>query len=69
MSIMARIKAPTPKWMKKVRNISLSLFASSIAIMSVPVILPSFVITAASYLALASAVGAAVAQTAVVGDE
>lgn len=69
MSIMARIQAPTPSWMKKVRNIGLVLTGISAALIASPVALPALVVTIAGYLATAGAVASAVAQSAVVDDK
>jgi hypothetical protein len=60
--IIARAKAPTPKFFKKLRNIGLTLAAISAAIITAPITLPAAVITAAGYVAVASGVISAVSQ-------
>ena len=60
--IIARAKAPTPKFFKKLRNIGLTLAAISAAIITAPIALPVAVVTAAGYVAVASGVISAVSQ-------
>jgi hypothetical protein len=59
------MKAPTPKFFKKVRNIGLILAAVSATIISAPVALPAVVVQIAGYIAVAGSVAGAVSQTAV----
>ena len=68
MNLTERVKAPTPKFFKKVRTIGLTLAAISGAIIAAPVALPAAIVTAASYAALAGSVATALSQTAVKGD-
>ena len=63
-----RIVSPTPRFFKRIRNIGLVLAAISGSLISAPVILPTVVVQAAGYLALASSVACAVSQTAVRGE-
>lgn len=60
--LIARAKAPTPKFFKKLRNIGLTLAAISAAIITAPIALPAAVVTAAGYVAVASGVISAVSQ-------
>jgi phage-related minor tail protein len=60
--LIARAKAPTPKFFKKLRNIGLTLAAISAAIITAPITLPAAVVTAAGYVAVASGVKSAVSQ-------
>ena len=60
-----RIKAPTPKFFKKVRNVGLVLAAISGTLLAAPIALPAVVMQVAGYLAVASSVASAVSQTAV----
>lgn len=66
--IMQRVKAPTPKFFKKLRTIGLALAAVATTIAAAPVALPLAVINVAGYLAVAGAVLSAVSQTAVEGE-
>ena len=68
MKITERIKAPTPKFFKKLRNIGIGLAAIGTAIIAAPVSLPAIVIKIAGYLAVAGTVAGTVSQTAK-GDE
>lgn len=62
MTIQQRLKAPTPKFFKKVRNIGLVLAAVSGSLLTAPIALPAIVIKVAGYLAVASGVATAVSQ-------
>jgi hypothetical protein len=63
MKIIDRIKAPTPKFHKRLRNIGLGLIAAGGAILASPVALPVAVGSLASYLIVAGSVATAVAQS------
>lgn len=65
MSVVERIKAPTPKFFKTLRTIGLALAAISGVILASPIALPAGLIAAAGYVALAGGVVTAVSQTAV----
>lgn len=68
MKIIQRAKAPTPKFFKKVRNISLTIAALGTTILAAPVALPAVVLKIAGYLAVAGGVAGTVSQTAVEGE-
>ena len=68
-NIVQRVKAPTPKSFKKVRNIGLALAAIGTRILAVPVALPAVVIKIAGYLAVAGGVAGTVSQTAVKSEK
>lgn len=51
--IKGRLKAPTPKFFKKLRNIGLAVAAVATTIVTAPVALPAVLIKIASYLAVA----------------
>lgn len=68
MKIIQRAKAPTPKFFKKVRNISLTIAALGTTILTAPVALPAVVLKIAGYLAVAGGVAGTVSQTAVEGE-
>jgi hypothetical protein len=65
MSVVERVKAPTPKFFKTLRTIGLGLAAIGGAILASPVAIPAALVTIASYVALAGGVMTAVSQTAV----
>lgn len=68
LNISQRVKCPTPKFFKKIRNIGLALAAVSASIIAAPVALPAILIKIAGYLAVAGAVAGGVSQTAVTGE-
>jgi uncharacterized membrane protein HdeD (DUF308 family) len=65
MSVVQRVKAPTPKFFRTLRTIGLALAAIGGAILASPVALPAGLVAAAGYIALAGGVVSAVSQTAV----
>lgn len=65
MNIIERLKAPTPKFFKVLRNIGLTLAAAGGAILASPVALPAAVVTIGGYLIAGGGVLSAVSQTAV----
>jgi uncharacterized membrane protein HdeD (DUF308 family) len=65
MSIVERVKAPTPKFFRTLRTIGLALAAIGGAILASPIALPAGLVAAAGYIALAGGVVTAVSQTAV----
>ncbi len=65
MSVVQRLKAPTPKFFRTLRTIGLALAAIGGAILASPVALPAGLVAAAGYIALAGGVVSAVSQTAV----
>ncbi|MBS1755461.1 MAG: hypothetical protein KF741_13345 [Ferruginibacter sp.] len=68
MKLSQRIKSPTPKFFKKVRNIGLTIAALGTSILAAPVALPAVVLKIAGYLAVAGGVAGTVSQTAVKGE-
>lgn len=68
MKLTERVKAPTPKFFKKVRNVGLILAAVSGTLLTAPIALPALVVQVAGYLAVASSVACAISQTAVEGN-
>ena len=68
-NIVQRVKAPTPKFFKKVRNIGLALAAIGTTLLTAPVSLPAVVIKIAGYLAVAGGVAGTVSQTAVKSEK
>ena len=65
MSVVQRVKAPTPKFFKTLRTIGLALAAIGGAILASPIALPAGLVAAAGYITLAGGVVTAVSQTAV----
>ncbi|MEQ8546262.1 MAG: DUF5675 family protein, partial [Cyclobacteriaceae bacterium] len=62
MNIIHRVKAPTPKFFKVLRNIGLTLAAAGGAILTAPIALPVAVVTLGGYLVVAGSVMSAVSQ-------
>ncbi len=62
MNLVQRVKAPTPKFFKVLRNIGLILATVGGTILAAPIALPLVVSTAAGYLAVAGGVMTAVSQ-------
>ena len=69
MSVVERVKAPTPKWFKVLRTIGITLASVGGAILASPVALPAGIVTAAGYLLLGGTVVTAVSQTGVKLEE
>ena len=69
MSVVERVKAPTPKWFKVLRTIGITLASVGGAILASPVALPAGILTAAGYLLLGGTVVTAVSQTGVKSEE
>ena len=65
MSVVERVKAPTPKFFRTLRTIGLALAAIGGAILASPIALPAGLVAAAGYIVLAGGVVSAVSQTAV----
>jgi uncharacterized membrane protein HdeD (DUF308 family) len=62
MKITDRVKAPTPKFFKVLRNIGLALAAVGGTVLAAPIALPVVVTTIGGYLAVAGGVLSAVSQ-------
>lgn len=69
MKLAERLKAPTPKFFRVLRNVGLVLAAAGGALLTAPVALPVAVITVAGYLTVAGGVMTAVSQSAVDGEK
>ncbi len=65
MTVIERVKAPTPKFFKTLRTLGLALAAIGGALLAAPVALPAALISVAGYVILAGGVIIAVSQTAV----
>jgi ABC-type xylose transport system permease subunit len=60
--ITRRLKSPTPKFFKKLRNISIILAGVGGALVTAPVSLPAIVVTIGGYLITAGTVAGIVSQ-------
>lgn len=69
MSIIKRLKEPTPKFFRGLRLAGLSLATASGALLAAPIALPAGIVSLAGYLAVAGSVVTAVSQTAVKGED
>jgi hypothetical protein len=68
MKLIERMKAPTPKFFRVLRNIGLALAAAGGAVLAAPITLPAGVIAVAGYLTVAGGVITAVSQSTVDGE-
>ncbi|HEY6144009.1 MAG TPA: hypothetical protein VIV55_11400 [Flavobacterium sp.] len=62
MNIIKRVKTPTPKFFKVLRNVGLALVAVGGTILTAPIALPVVVTSIGGYLAVAGGVVSAVSQ-------
>ena len=62
MSIIKRVKSPTPKFFKLLRTVGLAMAAIGSTIVAAPVALPFTIVTLGGYLAVAGGVLSAVSQ-------
>ncbi|SMD37654.1 hypothetical protein SAMN04488029_3393 [Reichenbachiella faecimaris] len=69
LGIVQRMKSPTPKFFRVLRNIGLALAAASGAVLAAPIALPAALVTAATYVAVAGGVLTAVSQATVDEEE
>ncbi|MBI1837507.1 MAG: hypothetical protein HYR91_09610 [Flavobacteriia bacterium] len=69
MGVIERMKAPTPKFFKVLRNIGLGLAATGGALIATPIAMPAMVVLIGQYLVVAGTVASAVAQTVVSNEE
>ena len=69
MTILERLKQPTPKFFRTLRNIGIALATAGGAIIAAPISLPAIVVTVATYMAVAGTVATAVSQAVVQSDE
>ncbi|WP_269222474.1 hypothetical protein [Flavobacterium sp. IMCC34518] len=68
MNIVKRVKAPTPKFFKVLRNIGLALAAVGGTVLAAPIALPVVVSSIGGYLAVAGGVLSAVSQITTIND-
>ena len=67
--IVKRVKKPTPKFFRVMRNIGLTLASISGVVLAAPVMLPVGIVTVAGYLAVTGGVIGAISQMTVEGGE
>lgn len=65
MSILERLKAPTPKFYRVLRNLGLCLAAAGGVLVATPIAIPAAIVTFGGYLIVAGSVATAIAQTVV----
>lgn len=68
MKLKERIKAPTPRFFRVLRNIGLTLAAIGGSVLAAPVALPAAIVTMAGYVVVAGGVMTAVSQSVVEGE-
>jgi S-adenosylhomocysteine hydrolase len=62
MNIVTRVKSPTPKFFRVLRNVGLALGTVSALVATLPVSLPATIVAIAGYCAVGSGIAAAVSQ-------
>jgi hypothetical protein len=62
MNVIKRVKAPTPKFFKVLRNIGLVMATVGSSIVAIPTVLPSTIVVIGGYLAVGGVVLSAVSQ-------
>jgi hypothetical protein len=68
-TLINRMKKPTPRFFKKLRDIGLALTGISAAVLTAPVELPQVLVTIAGYMTVGAAVMSAVSQSAVKNEK
>jgi len=69
MKLMERVKAPTPKFFRVLRNAGLVMAAAGAAILASPVSLPAAIVTIGGYFTVGGSVLGAISQATVEGEE
>ena len=69
LNLLSRVKEPTPKWFRIVRNLGLTLSAVGGVLVAAPVTLPAVVLSIGGYLLLGGTIIGAVSQTAISSEE
>jgi len=67
--IFERIKAPTPRFFRALRNIGLTLAGIGTVLLTAPVTLPAVLVTVGGYMVTAGGVATAVSQLANTEDD
>lgn len=68
MSIKERVKAPTPRFFKNLRNAGIALAAIGTSVVAAPVALPALLVKIAGYLVVAGTVTSTICQTVTVKE-
>ena len=63
MNLIDRLKAPTPQFFKRLRNVGLGLAAAGSVIVAAPIAIPTIIVTIGGYLIVAGSVATAISQT------
>jgi uncharacterized membrane protein HdeD (DUF308 family) len=63
MGIIKRMKEPTPRFFRRIRNIGITAATIGGAVITAPVTLPAVVTTVAGYLLVVGTVASAISQT------
>ena len=69
MGVIKRMKSPTPRFFRKIRNIGITAGTIGGALLAAPVALPAVLISAAGYMTVAGTVAAAISQVVTGEDE
>lgn len=69
MSIKERVKAPTPRFFKKLRNAGIAVAAIGTTVVAAPVALPALLVKIAGYLVVAGTVTTTICQTATAKED
>jgi hypothetical protein len=62
MKLIDRLKSPTPKFFKVLRNIGLGLAAAGGVLVAAPIAIPALAVTIGGYLIVAGSVATAISQ-------
>lgn len=62
MKLIDRLKAPTPKFFKVLRNVGLGLAAAGGVIVASPIAIPTIIVTIGGYFIVAGSVATAISQ-------
>ena len=68
MTLIQRVKSPTPGFFRKIRNTGLLLASIGASVLAVPIALPATVLTIAGYLTVAGGVASAISQATTAND-
>ena len=63
MNIIDRLKAPTPKFFRVLRNVGLGLAAAGGVLVASPIAIPTILVTIGGYLIVGGSVATAISQT------
>ena len=63
MKLLDRLKAPTPKFYRILRNVGLGLAAAGGVLVASPIAIPTILVTIGGYLIVGGSVATAISQT------